>query len=137
MSPQPTAAVMKAAQGCRCPRHLGQPTESGQVWTVSRPRRPSRPQGSHLQPTRARSVRGSVPVFLSGPSAGTCRWSVQLSKLCAVISPPSLVTRLLWGESLPPLGLSFLIGEMRGWDPVFFKRLPRQPYLAGMSFSQV
>ena len=41
---------------------------------------------------------------------------VQLSKLCDVISPPSLATSLLWGESLPSLGLSFLIGKMRGWD---------------------
>lgn len=72
-----------------------------------------------------------MPVPLSGPRAVTCRWSVQLSRLCNVISPPRLVTRLLWGESLPPLGLSFLISEMRGWDPVFFKWLRRQPASSG------
>ena len=39
------------------------------------------------------------------------------------MSLPSMVTTLLWGEALPPLGLNFLICEMRGWDHIYVKPL--------------
>lgn len=123
-------------QGCPCPFRLALPTEPGQVWTEPRPRRPHRPQKSRVQSTGARSVRGSVPVFLSGPGAVTFwRSGVAMPAVRCHFSS-SLVTSLLRGVT-SLLGLGFLISEMSGWDQVLCEWLQRQPRLAGGSFSQV